>query len=182
MIRPLLAVRRRDVVDYLAAIGQGFRTDASNADPRWTRNRLRHELLPAFRDYYNPDVDAALLRLAVQAAETQELIAGIVVQLAIECVSIEFGAPPAANEPRLARRIRIDGRKFSDQSALIIREVCKTAWQEAGWPQQAMGFDQWQQLAELIGGENSEPAENLPGGVRAHREGSDIILQRGGLS
>jgi len=181
LIRPLLAIRRRDVLDYLAAIGQNFRTDASNADPRWTRNRLRHELLPALRDYYNADVDAALLRLAAQAAETQELIAGVADQLAGECVTIEFGPPPASNEMRPGSRIRIDGRRLADQSALIVREVCKAAWQKAGWPQQAMGFDQWQQLAELIGRESNVLAVNLPGSVRAYRDGPDLTLQFGGL-
>jgi tRNA(Ile)-lysidine synthase len=181
LIRPLLAVRRCEVLDYLAAIGQDFRTDASNADPSWTRNRLRNELLPALRDYYNADVDTALLRLAAQAGETQAFIAGIAAQFLSEGATIEFGPPPAANESRLARCIRIDGRRLTDQSAFIVREVCKAAWQVAGWPQQAMGFDQWQQLAELIGGEINARAVNLPGGVRAHLEGGDLILQLSGL-
>lgn len=181
LIRPLLAVRRREVLDYLEAIGQDFRMDASNADPRWTRNRLRHELLPALRVYYNPDVDTALLRLAAQARETQAFIAGIAAQSLNECATIEFGPSLTASESRLARRIRIDGRRLTEQSALIVREVCKAAWQAAGWPQQAMGFDQWQQLAELIGGKISPPAVNLPGGVRAHLEGGNLILQLSGL-
>src|SRR5688572_29033082 len=46
LIRPLLGARRSEVLAYLADIGQEYRHDASNLDRRFTRNRIRHELLP----------------------------------------------------------------------------------------------------------------------------------------
>jgi tRNA(Ile)-lysidine synthase len=46
LVRPLLTVRRTDVLAFLGELGQRYRDDASNLDPRFTRNRLRHELLP----------------------------------------------------------------------------------------------------------------------------------------
>jgi len=180
LIRPLLNARRREVLEYLEAIGQSFRTDNSNADTRWTRNRLRHELLPTLRDVYNADIDAALLRLAAQASESQKLIAHTASQLAIECVTIEYGTAPEV-EPRQAIRVRIDAECLTNQPPLIAREVCKTAWESAGWRLQAMGFEQWQQLAEFAAGENTSPAVHLPGGVRARRDGRHLILQICGL-
>lgn len=49
VIRPLLAVERRQVEDYLTARGQDWRTDATNLDDGCTRNRLRHHVIPALR-------------------------------------------------------------------------------------------------------------------------------------
>src|SRR5712692_7499162 len=46
VIRPLLTVTRSEVLNYLQAQEQSFRQDSSNADLRFTRNRIRHELLP----------------------------------------------------------------------------------------------------------------------------------------
>jgi tRNA(Ile)-lysidine synthase TilS/MesJ len=46
LVRPMLSLWRRDVETYLEALGQDFRLDASNEDDRYTRNRVRHELLP----------------------------------------------------------------------------------------------------------------------------------------
>lgn len=41
IVRPLLGVSRREVIAYLAARGLAFRSDSSNADPRFVRNRIR---------------------------------------------------------------------------------------------------------------------------------------------
>jgi tRNA(Ile)-lysidine synthase len=64
IIRPLLKVRRQEVLDYLAAHHLPYRTDASNDDPRFTRNRVRHELLPLLERDFNPAVREVLLRTA----------------------------------------------------------------------------------------------------------------------
>ena len=45
--RPLLRVSRRELRDALTGAGQPWREDASNLDPRFLRNRVRQELLPA---------------------------------------------------------------------------------------------------------------------------------------
>ena len=60
LIRPLLDVSRDEVARfYLAAIGQPFREDATNADLGRTRSRIRHDLLPKLAAEYNPKVAEA---------------------------------------------------------------------------------------------------------------------------
>jgi tRNA(Ile)-lysidine synthase len=167
LVRPLLLARRRDVLQYLSEIGQDFREDASNEDWRFTRNRLRHGLLPLLRRQYNPDVDAALLRLAAQAGEAQKLLAEQAALLADRFVVVEAG-----------RDVRIDCSQLADKPRLILREVCKAAWARAGWPQQDADFDLWQQLAELVmHPESGAPTLNLPGNIRAARQGEEIVLR-----
>ncbi len=74
LLRPLLDVRRSEIESFLESLGQTFLTDATNADVSFTRNRLRHEVLPMLRNAVNPQVDDALLRLAQQAAEASALV------------------------------------------------------------------------------------------------------------
>lgn len=64
VIRPLLKVRRAEILEYLAAEKLAYREDASNADTRFTRNRIRHELLPWLEREYNPAIRDALLHTA----------------------------------------------------------------------------------------------------------------------
>lgn len=50
IIRPLLRVERREVEQFLRLRGQEWRTDATNAEDSCTRNRIRHQVVPALRD------------------------------------------------------------------------------------------------------------------------------------
>ena len=46
IIRPLLCVSRDEIEDYLQSLGQDFRTDKTNFDEAYSRNLIRHSLLP----------------------------------------------------------------------------------------------------------------------------------------
>src|SRR5688572_24879022 len=63
VIRPLLRVGRAETSAYCEARGIHWLTDESNADPAFTRNRVRAHLLPVLRTY-NPSVDRALVRMS----------------------------------------------------------------------------------------------------------------------
>lgn len=65
-IRPLLVIDRAHVLRYVSARSLEFRTDQSNTDTRYTRNRIRHELLPLLRDRFNPNITATLARSAAR--------------------------------------------------------------------------------------------------------------------
>ncbi|HEY4232455.1 MAG TPA: tRNA lysidine(34) synthetase TilS [Lacipirellulaceae bacterium] len=187
LVRPMLAVRRDEVLEYLSAMGQDFRSDSTNADPRFTRNRLRHQLLPMLRAEFNADFDDAVARLAEQAAESQAVIDRRSAELAANCVHIDWPTSVAGEQdgkcneenPRSAEVVCIDCRQLDGEPALLIREVLRTAWRDANWPLQAMGFDQWQQLAPFAGAEGeNRPQINLPGEVLVVREGEILLLRR----
>ncbi len=61
LIRPLLNVTRAEVLEHCAHYGVPYRTDSSNLSDDYTRNRVRHQLLPLLREF-NPQFDAALQR------------------------------------------------------------------------------------------------------------------------
>lgn len=75
ILRPLLAVRRSELRAYLQAIGQSWREDSSNLDHSFTRNRVRHELMPLLEERFNPEVKVRLAELAEIAAEEERWIA-----------------------------------------------------------------------------------------------------------
>lgn len=63
IIRPLIAVERRQVEAFLHERGQDWCTDATNLDDSCTRNRLRHHVMPALRE-----IEPAAARHALEAA------------------------------------------------------------------------------------------------------------------
>ena len=72
IIRPLLALKRKDLEAYLASLGQGWRNDSSNRDLYFTRNRVRHGILPRLERYLNPAVREALAETAEIARAEEE--------------------------------------------------------------------------------------------------------------
>ncbi len=63
VVRPLLDLTRKEVLEFLQAQESPFRVDESNADLNLTRNFIRHEILPRL-ERINPRVREALARLA----------------------------------------------------------------------------------------------------------------------
>ncbi len=62
--RPLLEIGRPELEDYLRALGQNWREDASNRDLQHLRNRVRHVLLPLLEREFNPAIRDRLAEMA----------------------------------------------------------------------------------------------------------------------
>ncbi len=90
-LRPLLATPRSDLEAWAAARRLKWREDATNDDPAFTRNRLRHELIPLFHAVLGRDIRPALLRTAELAAADEDWLDSLL-------------PPPAATLPVAALR------------------------------------------------------------------------------
>jgi tRNA(Ile)-lysidine synthase len=73
LARPLLDLTHAETAAYCAARGWQPREDATNRDLRFTRNRIRHELLPLL-ETYNPNLRATLARNAALLAEDERYL------------------------------------------------------------------------------------------------------------
>lgn len=73
VLRPLLTVTRAEIEGYLAALGQDYIIDSTNADVLYRRNKVRHELLPLLRTM-NPNVDAVLTETMKHLREAEGII------------------------------------------------------------------------------------------------------------
>ncbi len=135
IVRPLLAIPGPDLRAWLADEGLQFREDASNRDRRFLRNRVRAELLPELERRFEPRVVAHLARLAVIAREEDELLGGLVRELAGEFIVrkgrdlfLDMKTLPLLH-PALARRVAreylrevlgdLRGVTFDDVAALV---------------------------------------------------------------
>ena len=85
-IRPLLFAARKELSTFAQKHKVEFREDASNLDLRHRRNRIRRRLLPLLRRQFNPNITAALCRLAEAAAETEQLMQGLAAQALKSCL------------------------------------------------------------------------------------------------
>ena len=70
IIRPLIECRRADLVVELHRAGLEWVEDPSNRDPKFLRNRIRHELLPWLTESVSPEIADGLVRVAAAARTT----------------------------------------------------------------------------------------------------------------
>ncbi len=71
LVRPMLEITRVEVIEHCERYQLKFRDDSSNASSEFTRNRIRHEVLPLLQTL-NPDFGSTLIRTAFQLNEDDE--------------------------------------------------------------------------------------------------------------
>ena len=164
LIRPLLVVRRQQVLNYLREHQLAYRTDSSNRDLRFTRNRLRLELLPRLEQDYYPAIVDVLCRLAGQADEMYADIAARAGTLLRE-----------AELPRAGPMLVFAADRLQKADANLVREMFRLVWQREGWPMSAMDFERWNRLVEISAG--TCPMWEFPGKLVARRVGRVVQVQ-----
>ncbi|MCX5758814.1 MAG: tRNA lysidine(34) synthetase TilS, partial [Candidatus Hydrogenedentes bacterium] len=85
IVRPLLDCGHDAILHYLERNALEYRTDASNVDERYFRNRIRHRLLPELAREYNPNLRDALSRLAALLQDDEQLLSRLATSAADVC-------------------------------------------------------------------------------------------------
>ncbi|MER6727673.1 tRNA lysidine(34) synthetase, partial [Streptomyces rochei] len=162
--RPFLQVDRQTARKACMVQSLPVWDDPHNADPAYTRSRLRHEGLPALEKALGKGVVEALARTAqlsrddADALDTWARQAEAGVRDAsgvLECAKL-YALPPAVRR-RILRRAAI----------------------EAGAPAGALFARHIEEVDRLITGWRGQGAINLPGKVVARRQGGRLVIRQG---
>ncbi len=74
VIRPLLDATKEEILHYCKEQNLSFRKDLSNNNLSYTRNRLRHGLIPFIQDNFNPNIAKTILRMSEVIGEEDEYL------------------------------------------------------------------------------------------------------------
>jgi tRNA(Ile)-lysidine synthase len=160
LVRPLLEVTRAEVRDYLRARGLEWREDPSNADRRFARARVRHDVLSQLRDL-SPAAERTIAETARQLREEGELVEG-----AADDALEELGGGPAISLAEL-RRLPAALRR------LVLRRLAERAAGDAARP---LSRREAEEIASL-GGHGTKSLD-LGGGLRAVAEYGTLRFTR----
>lgn len=166
LVRPLLDVTRAEIEADLRQRGLTWREDSSNTSLEFTRNRIRHRLLPFLRAEFNPQVGRALLTLSRQAEDAQAIVHAAGAALARQAIL-----------DRSPGSVRIDCGSLADVPPHLARAMFQLIWTEQGWPAGGMTFAHWDGLAAQA--REGSPSASLPGPVTAVRRGTLLHLSSG---
>jgi tRNA(Ile)-lysidine synthase len=160
IIRPLLGCTRSEVMNYVTSQHLPYATDASNADLHYTRNKIRHMLLPFLEREFSPQVRSHLATLAETLRGEEEWLESLAaaararVQDSPSVISLDH----LATEP-IALRAR------------ILRQ-----WLEQNEKVRDVKFHHLQSLLALSMGRIRRRVE-MPGKVDVRREGERLLLE-----
>ena len=107
LLRPMLDVWRSEINACVAEKRADFREDPSNEDPRWTRNRIRHDLLPQLEEIMGKPVKAAIWRAAELLRADDSHLEQLSAELVDQSDSLDVArlrCAPAAIQRRLVMR------------------------------------------------------------------------------
>ncbi len=156
IIRPLLAVWREKIDDYLQTHGLAWREDLTNADPAHaTRNRLRMEILPLLERAMGREVRPALWRTAnILAAE--------------ETYMSELLAADGPPTPQLSLTALVD------QPVARQRRTLRVWLSARAVPN--VGYGEVELVRSLLDKTEGPAKVNLPGGKYARRRGGKLFI------
>ena len=104
IVRPLLQAWRSEIDDYIRAAGLSFREDASNASLDRSRNRMRHNIIPALEKEFGRGIRKAIWRAAMIASEEDALLESILPPASEKLRVRSLGLQPIALQRRTIRR------------------------------------------------------------------------------
>ncbi len=166
VIRPLLGVRREEIIAYLKAERVRWRVDPTNRSRVPLRNRIRQDLLPHLAGY-NPGIKAVLQRLALQVADDAALLDHLADQAADATIRRDGGRS----------RVTIDIPRFRALPVALQRRVARRALRDAGGNIRDLAFVHIEWIRSMAAGGRLGERADLPG-LRAHRTAGGIVVAR----
>ena len=150
VLRPLLGVRRKELRVFLTGREQPWREDSSNADEGFTRNRLRHSVLPALRAE-NPSIDQTLANLAELAREEEARweveLRRILPQIVLPGTPVRGGGRANSTAPG-EQALAIELERLRGLDPALRRRVVRAAARQLG---ARLNFEETSRLLALAG-------------------------------
>ena len=180
IIRPLLGITREEVEAYCSQHGLRFRTDTTNLGLQYTRNRLRHDVLPALAAI-NPRIVESISRLAENISGDQAVLDDLALSLlqrtrleqddwraGAEKMVFAYSISALLEQPvAIRRRLIIEA----------IRLARAAATGEDGELGGEVNFVHVASLEGLLTGKTSGKQIDLPGSLEAWRESDALVLR-----
>lgn len=152
LLRPLLGVTRARIDEYIKENALPFTEDETNADVAFSRNRIRHEVLPALERAV-PGAKENLVRFAERAVRDDAFLQALAL-----------------------REVRGEGEKrvSADLPEPVFFRACLAAMKALGLTRDytESNLKELQKLAAAQAGRSTR----LPCGVMVYREGADLVF------
>ena len=166
LFRPLLGVTKDQTAAYVRGRGKTFREDSGNYMWRFTRNKVRHDLMPKLEEDYNPQVRKALVRLAHAAAGELDFVEG----------ELSRAWPGVAAESE--GEVRFSRVALGELHPHLQRLALRRGYILVNGDATRLAESHLLSMVGLVQGERSGRILELPGGVILRQDYRELVLTR----
>jgi tRNA(Ile)-lysidine synthase len=167
IVRPLLATSRPEIETYLRGLTQHWREDSSNRHMTFTRNRIRHELLPLLEEW-NPQLRVHLAQMAELARDEEDWWEKELERLAAQLIL--QGRPVRGGGRAAGEGLAVEVGRLAELAPAVQRRLLRWAAARLGAKPDFEATETLRELAlQARAGQRRELAQGLTG-ERTHRE------------
>src|SRR5689334_6225179 len=187
VFRPLLAIRRSELRDYLRHKKQNWREDATNRDTKRLRARIRKKLLPLLEKQFQPAIVEHLSTLAELAREDEAFLEALAEERMAEAIQHYDGTLRIALGDLLDRRAEKGfNTEFAENTGSTEKREAATALSKRLIrhiiarikPRQGqLGSNHVDALLELARSAQNGSSLSLPGGVEARKDRETLVFR-----
>jgi tRNA(Ile)-lysidine synthase len=174
IVRPLLGTTRAEIEAFLHARNQTWREDSTNRHLTFTRNRIRHELLPHLATW-NPQLREHLAQMAELARDEEAWwqieVARVSEQVILRGRPVRGGGRAVTT----AEGVAVDIARLKSEPVALQRRLLRFA---AAQLESALDYGATEALRNLMLTGNAGQKLELAGGLRADRSHREICLTR----
>ncbi|MBW4609531.1 MAG: tRNA lysidine(34) synthetase TilS [Hassallia sp. WJT32-NPBG1] len=183
LVRPLLEVTRTQTKDFCQNLQLPIWEDSTNQDLKYTRNRIRLELLPYLQENFNPQVESALAQTAELLQAEVEYLEQAADRLRSEAMRggvdewEKRGVGEVSKELLLSPpfALKLNRRVLQKAPLALQRRVMRYCLQQI--LPHSPSFEQIEKLTALITAPNRSQTDPFSGGAIAKVENDWIIFE-----
>lgn len=165
-MHPFLELRHRQLAQYCELMGVAYCHDSTNDDLSYTRNRVRHELMPYLEQHFNSNVKETLARMAEQLGPEEELLA----RQALEAYAA------AKLEGEELGRLAFAGAKLLKLPTALRRRVLRQAYYSLAFTE--LDYERTMAVEKLLINGTGGKLVQLPGDVRVIYKNKQLIFEK----
>ncbi len=164
VVRPLLTIWRKEIENYLAKNRIDFRVDRSNYDLRFTRNRIRHQLIPSL-EVENPNFKVMFLEKITKNQKKYEAF-----QKEVE----KFYKKIKLKETKA--QIELDLKKFLKLNKNLKNELLRKVFEKLLGNLKEFGSIHLSEVNEILKKSKTGSFKKLPGGLVVYKDYEKVVV------
>jgi tRNA(Ile)-lysidine synthase len=167
IVRPLIEIKRTEIMDYIALKDLDYVVDSSNRDSQYLRNKIRNRLIPKLKAEYNPKFLDTLNRLAAILDAEEEWIQNLIQTIFEKVIVFEKQG-----------RIGFDISELNQQPIAVRRRLIRMAVLKAKGNLRRLAFAHVEAAVKLARNGPDSGALDLPDRIRISRQNDVLIVSR----